>query len=175
MTELPLVILNVQRAGPSTGMPTKSEQADLLMAMYGRHGESPAVVLAAATAGDCFYMAMEAVRLATKYMTPVLLLSDSFLANTAEPFRIPDPSSFPDMSLPPLPAQKILLPIDAIRKRWLVPGSRPVLPGWSTGLADWRKRQRQAMSVTTRPIIARWSVNVPARLPVSPMISQKRK
>ncbi len=99
MTELPLVVLNVQRAGPSTGMPTKSEQSDLLMSMYGRHGESPAVVLAAATAGDCFYMALEAVRLATKYMTPVLLLSDSFLANTAEPFRIPDPASLPDSTL----------------------------------------------------------------------------
>ena len=127
MTELPLVILNVQRAGPSTGMPTKSEQADLLMAMYGRHGESPAVVLAAATAGDCFYMAMEAVRLATKYMTPVLLLSDSFLANTAEPFRIPDPSSFPDMSLPPLPAQEDFAPYrrdpKTLARPWVTPGT----------------------------------------------------
>ena len=101
MTELPLVIFNVQRAGPSTGMPTKTEQADLLMSMYGRHGESPAVVLAAATAGDCFHMAYEAVRLATKYMTPVLLLSDSFLANSAEPFRIPDLETLPDLPAPP--------------------------------------------------------------------------
>ncbi len=99
MTELPLVVINVQRAGPSTGMPTKTEQADLLMALYGRHGESPAVVLAAATPGDCFQMAFESVRLATKYMTPVILLSDSFLANSAEPFAIPDPDTLPDLRI----------------------------------------------------------------------------
>ena len=91
MTELPLVVVNVQRAGPSTGMPTKTEQTDLLMAMYGRHGECPLAVLAAATPADCFRMAFEAVRLATKYMTPVLLLSDSFLANGAEPWRVVEP------------------------------------------------------------------------------------
>lgn len=84
MTELPLVVINVQRAGPSTGMPTKTEQADLLMALHGRPGESPMVVLAAMSPADCFDVAFEAVRLATKYMTPVLVLSDSFLANSAE-------------------------------------------------------------------------------------------
>ncbi len=127
MTELPLVVLNVQRAGPSTGMPTKSEQADLLMSMYGRHGESPAVVLAAATAGDCFYMALEAVRLATKYMTPVLLLSDSFLANRAEPFRIPDPASLPDMGLPSAPTIQEFAPYrrdpETLARPWVVPGT----------------------------------------------------
>lgn len=89
-TELPLVIVNVQRGGPSTGLPTKTEQSDLLMAIYGRNGDSPMPVLAAATSGDCFHMAIEAVRLATKYMTPVMLLSDGFLANGAEPWTIPD-------------------------------------------------------------------------------------
>ena len=97
MTELPLVCIDVQRAGPSTGMPTKTEQADLLMAMYGRHGEAPVVVLAAATPADCFSMAFEAVRLAITYMTPVLLLSDSFLATSAEPWRIATPEELPDL------------------------------------------------------------------------------
>ena len=97
MTELPLVAINVQRAGPSTGMPTKTEQADLNMALYGRHGEAPLVVLAAATPADCFPMAFEAVRLATRYMTPVILLSDSFLANSAEALAIPDPDRLPDL------------------------------------------------------------------------------
>src|SRR5882724_6514748 len=91
--ELPLVITDIQRAGPSTGMPTKTEQADLLMAMYGRHGEAPVPVLAAATPADCFTMAYEAVRIAVKYMTPVILLTDGYLANGAEPWLIPDPDA----------------------------------------------------------------------------------
>ncbi|SEU37511.1 2-oxoacid:acceptor oxidoreductase family protein, partial [Nonomuraea wenchangensis] len=89
-TELPLIIVDVQRAGPSTGMPTKTEQTDLLMAMYGRNGESPVPVLAAATPSDCFTMAIEAARIALKYRTPVMLLSDGYLANGSEPWRIPD-------------------------------------------------------------------------------------
>lgn len=97
MAELPLVVINVQRAGPSTGMPTKTEQSDLLMAMHGRHGEAPLVVLAAGTPADCFRMAYEAVRLATKYMTPVVLLTDSFLANSAEPMRIPSVGSLAEV------------------------------------------------------------------------------
>jgi 2-oxoglutarate ferredoxin oxidoreductase subunit alpha len=101
MTELPLVVINVQRGGPSTGMPTKTEQADLLMAMYGRHGECPAVVLAAATSSDCFWMAFEAIRLATKYMTPVLLLTDGFLANNSEPMLLPTAASLPELRIDP--------------------------------------------------------------------------
>jgi 2-oxoglutarate/2-oxoacid ferredoxin oxidoreductase subunit alpha len=89
-TELPMVITDVQRAGPSTGMPTKPEQADLLMAMYGRHGESPIPIIAAATPADCFECAYEAVRIAVKYMTPVILLTDALLANGAEPWLLPD-------------------------------------------------------------------------------------
>jgi 2-oxoglutarate ferredoxin oxidoreductase subunit alpha len=84
----PLVVVNIQRGGPSTGLPTKTEQADLLQAVYGRNGESPLCVLAASTPGNCFYMAIEAVRLAVKYMTPVMLLTDGYLANGAEPWRI---------------------------------------------------------------------------------------
>lgn len=90
MTELPVVILDVQRGGPSTGLPTKTEQGDLLQALFGRNGESPVPVIAPATPGDCFNMAYEAFRLAVKYMTPVILLSDGYLANGAEPWLIPD-------------------------------------------------------------------------------------
>jgi 2-oxoglutarate/2-oxoacid ferredoxin oxidoreductase subunit alpha len=90
MMELPLVVIDVQRAGPSTGMPTKTEQADLLMAVHGRNGESPLPVLAPSTPADCFDIAIEAVRIATKYRTPVVVLSDGYLANGSEPWRIPD-------------------------------------------------------------------------------------
>ncbi|MBX6382565.1 MAG: 2-oxoacid:acceptor oxidoreductase subunit alpha [Microbispora sp.] len=99
-TELPLIIVDVQRAGPSTGMPTKTEQTDLLIAMFGRNGESPVPVLAAATPSDCFTMAIEAARIALKYRTPVMLLSDGYLANGSEPWRIPEISELPDISVP---------------------------------------------------------------------------
>jgi len=97
--ELPLVILDIQRAGPSTGMPTKPEQADLLLALYGRNAESPVPVVAASTPGNCFDAALEAVRIATKYRTPVFLLSDAYLANGSEPWLIPDVGSLPDLSV----------------------------------------------------------------------------
>jgi 2-oxoglutarate/2-oxoacid ferredoxin oxidoreductase subunit alpha len=96
--ELPLVIVDVQRAGPSTGMPTKTEQADLLMALYGRNGESPVPVLAAQSPSDCFYAAIEAARIAIVYRTPVILLSDAYLGNGSEPWRIPAISDLPDLS-----------------------------------------------------------------------------
>ena len=89
MTELPLVVVDVQRGGPSTGLPTKTEQADLNQALYGRHGESPLVVLCAQSPADCFFMAIEAARIAVKYMTPVILLSDGYLAFGSEPLKIP--------------------------------------------------------------------------------------
>ena len=100
MVELPLVICNVQRGGPSTGLPTKTEQADLFQAIFGRNSDSPLPVIAAATPGDCFAMAYEAVRIAIKYMTPVILLTDGYLANGAEPWSIP---RFED--LPPIPVR----------------------------------------------------------------------
>jgi 2-oxoglutarate/2-oxoacid ferredoxin oxidoreductase subunit alpha len=96
--ELPLLVVDVQRAGPSTGMPTKTEQADLLMALYGRNGESPVPVVAAASPSDCFFAAIEAARIAITYRTPVVLLSDGYLANGSEPWRIPDVESLPDLS-----------------------------------------------------------------------------
>ena len=97
--ELPLLILDIQRAGPSTGMPTKPEQADLLMVLFGRNSESPVPVLAPSTPGNCFQMAVEAARIALKYRTPVYLLSDAYLANGAEPWLIPDVDSLPDLSV----------------------------------------------------------------------------
>jgi 2-oxoglutarate/2-oxoacid ferredoxin oxidoreductase subunit alpha len=95
MLELPMVIVDVQRAGPSTGMPTKTEQSDLLLALYGRHGESPLPVVAASTPGQCFQAAYEAVRIAVRYRTPVILLEDLFLANSTEPWMIPTAGDLP--------------------------------------------------------------------------------
>jgi 2-oxoglutarate ferredoxin oxidoreductase subunit alpha len=95
MTELPLIVIDVQRAGPSTGMPTRIEQSDLLFAMYGRHGEAPLPVIAALTPSDAFATAMEAVRIATKFMTPVILLSDGYVANSSEPWLLPDVDALP--------------------------------------------------------------------------------
>ena len=98
MTELPMVIIDIQRGGPSTGLPTKTEQADLLQAIFGRNSEAPVPVLASSTPGDCFWVALEASRLAIKYMVPVIILSDGYLANGTEPWQVPDPKD-----LPPIP------------------------------------------------------------------------
>jgi 2-oxoglutarate/2-oxoacid ferredoxin oxidoreductase subunit alpha len=98
--ELPLIVIDVQRGGPSTGLPTKTEQSDLLMAMHGRHGEAPIPIVAARTPGHCFHAAIEAARIALKYRTPVILLSDGYLANSAEPWRLPEVDAVPDISVP---------------------------------------------------------------------------
>ena len=103
IAELPLVIVDVQRGGPSTGLPTKTEQSDLLQAVYGRHGESPLVVIAAASPADCFTTTLEAARIAVKYMTPVIVLSNAYLSNGSEPFRIPKLRELPRLEVPPLP------------------------------------------------------------------------
>jgi 2-oxoglutarate ferredoxin oxidoreductase subunit alpha len=97
--ELPLLVIDIQRAGPSTGMPTKTEQADLNMALFGRHGEAPVVVLAACSPADCFYSALDAARIALTYRTPVLLLSDGYIANGSEPWLLPDVAELPDLSV----------------------------------------------------------------------------
>jgi 2-oxoglutarate ferredoxin oxidoreductase subunit alpha len=97
MVELPLVICNIQRGGPSTGLPTKTEQSDLLQCMFGRNGDSPVPVLAASSPADCFETAIEACRIAVKYMVPVILLSDGYIANGSEPWRLPDIESLPDL------------------------------------------------------------------------------
>ncbi|HEY4222394.1 MAG TPA: 2-oxoacid:acceptor oxidoreductase subunit alpha [Myxococcota bacterium] len=99
MMELPVVVIDVQRGGPSTGLPTKTEQSDLLQAMYGRNGESPVAIIAAKSPVDCFDTALEAVRFAIKYMTPVVLLSDGYIANGAEPWKLPDPEQIPKIEV----------------------------------------------------------------------------
>ncbi len=97
--ELPMVIIDVQRGGPSTGLPTKTEASDLMMAMYGRHGEAPLPVIAAYSPSNCFDMAIEASRIALKYRTPVMLLTDGYLANGSEPWALPDVDTLPDISV----------------------------------------------------------------------------
>ena len=127
MLELPLVIIDVQRGGPSTGLPTKTEQADLLQAMYGRNSESPLVVIAASTPTDCFWGAFEAVRLATKFMTPVILLTDGYLANGSEPWLIPSMDSIPDISVPfrtnPEGFQPYIRDEQTLSRPWAIPGT----------------------------------------------------
>jgi 2-oxoglutarate/2-oxoacid ferredoxin oxidoreductase subunit alpha len=128
--ELPLLILDIQRAGPSTGMPTKPEQGDLLMVMYGRNSESPVPVVAAATPGDCFSAAIEAVRIAVKYRTPVFLLSDAYLANGSEPWRLPDLDALPDISSPFATETNVngdfmpyLRDPETLARPWAIPGT----------------------------------------------------
>jgi 2-oxoglutarate ferredoxin oxidoreductase subunit alpha len=127
MTELPVVIINVQRGGPSTGLPTKTEQADLLQAMYGRNGESPVAIVAPATPADCFNMAIEAFRIATKYMLPVIYLSDGYLANGSEPWRIPTAEELPEIHVEFHTDTKSPLPYArdpvTMGRPWIIPGS----------------------------------------------------
>ena len=126
--ELPLVILDIQRAGPSTGMPTKPEQADLLMVLFGRNGESPVPVIAASTPSQCFDAAIEAARIALKYRTPVYLLSDAYLANGSEPWLIPDVSELPDISTTFAeangePFEPYRRDPDTLARPWAIPGT----------------------------------------------------
>ena len=126
MTELPVVIVNVQRGGPSTGLPTKTEQADLFQALYGRNGEAPVPVLAASTPADCFDVAFEAVRIATRYMTPVFVLSDGYIATGAEPWRVPDPESLPHIEVKFRKDPEGFLPYrrdERLARPWALPGT----------------------------------------------------
>ena len=131
MAELPLIVLNVQRAGPSTGMPTKTQQADLLQVMYGRNGESPVCVIAASTPADAFEVGYEAVRIATKYMVPVVVLSDGFIANGSEPWRLPDPDKLPAIAVTFAPEGKPgekFMPYarnpETLARPWAKPGTK---------------------------------------------------
>lgn len=127
MTELPVVILDIQRAGPSTGMPTKTEQGDLLQALFGRNSDSPLVVLAPATPSDCFYVAIEAFRLATKYMTPVIVLSDGYLANGAEPWKLPSRDELPKIEIKFRTDPQGFYPYqrdpESLARPWAIPGT----------------------------------------------------
>ena len=132
--ELPLVVVDIQRGGPSTGLPTKTEASDLMMAMYGRHGESPLPVVAAYSPSHCFWAAIEAVRIAVTYRTPVMLLSDGYLANSSEPWRLPDVDAIPDIDVEFASAPNqvnedgdaVFWPFmrdDRLRRPWAIPGT----------------------------------------------------
>jgi 2-oxoglutarate ferredoxin oxidoreductase subunit alpha len=140
MTELPLVIVDIQRAGPSTGMPTKTEQADLLQALYGRHGESPVAVLAAASPADCFWAAFEAARIAVHHMVPVIVLSDGYLANGSEPWLLPKASELPTIEVKFRTEvegfQPYLRDPQTLARPWAKPGT-PGLQHRVGGLEKW--------------------------------------
>ncbi len=127
MTELPLVVVDVQRGGPSTGLPTKTEQGDLLQAMYGRNGEAPVPVIAATSPADCFYAAFESARIALKYMTPVICLTDGYLGNGSEPWRIPEPESLPDLRVKFCTDKDTFQPYirdeKTLARPWAIPGT----------------------------------------------------
>lgn len=160
MTELPLVIVNAQRGGPSTGLPTKTEQSDLYQAVYGRNGDSPVPVIATRSAADCFDCAIEAVRIATQYMTPVMLLTDGYLQNAAEPWKVPDMADykpFPVEFHTELPAEgEKFLPYardDKLKRPWVKPGTPGLLhriggieKALGTGNIDYAPDTHQAMT-----------------------------
>jgi 2-oxoglutarate/2-oxoacid ferredoxin oxidoreductase subunit alpha len=127
MVELPLVVVDVMRAGPSTGMPTKNEQSDLLQVMFGRNGDAPLPVVAPATPAECFDYAIEAWRIALRHMTPVVFLSDAFLASGSEPWRVPEPADLPDISVPAWTERETFHPYDrdpvTLARPWAVPGT----------------------------------------------------
>jgi 2-oxoglutarate ferredoxin oxidoreductase subunit alpha len=159
MTELPLVIVNSQRGGPSTGLPTKTEQSDLYQAVYGRNGDAPMPVIAARSPADAFDVAIEACRIAVEYMTPVILLTDGYIANAAEPWLVPDPASFtpfPVTFLAEKNAGDTLLPYkrDAKGARpWIKPGTPGLMhriggieKQVDTGHLDYSPANHQAMT-----------------------------
>src|SRR5499427_5995755 len=168
MAELPLVIFDIQRGGPSTGLPTKTEQADLMQAMYGRNSESPIVVIAPSTPGDCFYIAYEAVRIAVKYMVPVMVLSDGYLANGSEPWLIPDAKTLPDIPVAFRTERQGFAPY--LRD----PGSVRARRGSSTGSAASRSKTSPATSRTIRRTTTTWCVRARKRFAASPRRSRPR-
>ena len=160
MTELPLIIINSQRGGPSTGLPTKTEQSDLYQAVYGRNGDAPMPVLSARSASDCFDVAIEAVRIATQYMTPVMVLTDGYIANAAEPWKVPDMSTyapFPVTFLDHVP-EGGFLPYardEKLARPWVKPGTPRLLhriggieKAQGTGNIDYSAANHQAMTDT---------------------------
>ena len=147
MAELPLVIVNVQRGGPSTGLPTKTEQADLMQALFGRNGECPVVVIAASTPSDCFHFGYEAARIALEHMTPVLMLTDSYLANSSEPWRIPAMKDLPEIKPPFADAnEKPFLPYkrncETLARSWAIPGT----PGLEHRIGGLEKTMKGTVS-----------------------------
>lgn len=129
MAELPLVVVDVQRGGPSTGLPTKTEQTDLMQALYGRNGESPLAVVAPVSPTDCFKMAFEASRIAIEHMTPVILLTDAFIGNGASAWRVPEAGDYPDIKVPYVPEDKkeawkpYMRDAESLSRYWAIPGT----------------------------------------------------
>jgi 2-oxoglutarate ferredoxin oxidoreductase subunit alpha len=139
ITELPLVIVDVQRGGPSTGLPTKTEQADLFQALFGRNGESPMPVIAAFGPSDAFYTAIEASRIALEHMTPIIMLTDSYTANGSQPFRIPDLNEIPEIK-PPIVTEPPYQPYERIDKEKMIRGWAKVgVPGLQHRLGSLEK------------------------------------
>ncbi len=171
-TELPLVVVNVQRGGPSTGLPTKTEQADLFQAMYGRNGEAPLCVLAAASPGDCFHIALEAVRIAVKYMTPVMILTDGYLANGAEPWLIPDVATLPKIPVhfrtDPEGFHPFLRDEETLSRPWAIPGTPELMhriggieKNYHTGHISYDPANHELMSKTRAGKIAKIADDAP--------------
>jgi 2-oxoglutarate ferredoxin oxidoreductase subunit alpha len=171
-TELPLVIIDIQRGGPSTGLPTKTEQADLLQAVYGRNSEAPLCVIAAATPGDCFFMAIEAVRLAVKYMTPVILLTDGYLANGAEPWKIPKVADLPKIEVKfrtdPVGFHPFLRDEKTLARNWAIPGTPGLLhriggleKDYNSGHISYSPDNHERMSLVRAQKIAGIAQDVP--------------
>ncbi|NML05178.1 2-oxoacid:acceptor oxidoreductase subunit alpha [Sphingomonas sp. G-3-2-10] len=173
MTELPLIIVNSQRGGPSTGLPTKTEQSDLYQAVYGRNGDAPMPVIASRSAADCFDVAIEAVRIATQYMTPVMILTDGYIANAAEPWKVPDMSTykpFPVKHHTELPAEgEKFLPYardEKLKRPWVKPGTPGLLhriggieKAVDTGNLDYSPANHQAMTDIRRDKVA--NIDIP--------------
>jgi 2-oxoglutarate ferredoxin oxidoreductase subunit alpha len=174
MTELPMVIIDVQRGGPSTGLPTKTEQADLLISMFGRHGESPIPVVAASSPGDCFTMIQEAFRIATEFMCPVMFLSDGYIANGAEPWRIPKVEELVRLKinhLTTINSEKGLMPYkrdEKLARPWIVPGTKGLehrVGGLEkadvTGNIDYSPKNHQHMVKTRAQKVANVADTIP--------------
>jgi 2-oxoacid:acceptor oxidoreductase, alpha subunit len=172
MTELPVVIVDVQRGGPSTGLPTKTEQADLLQAMFGRNGECPVAIVAAATPGDCFHMAVEAFRIATRHMLPVIYLTDGYLGNGAEPWLLPKMDELPkfevDFAKEPDGFQPYQRDSETLSRPWAIPGT----PGLEhrigglekadiTGNVSYEPENHQHMVLTRAEKVARIADDIP--------------
>ena len=172
--ELPMLIINIQRGGPSTGLPTKTEQSDLLQAMFGRNGESPLPVIAARSPGDCFEVAQEAWRIATRFMTPVVLLSDGYIANGSEPWLIPEVQDLPEIDVehpgpstdgePYLPYQRN----ERLARPWALPGTEGLMHRVGglekediTGNVSYDPQNHQHMTNVRAERVARIADDVP--------------
>jgi 2-oxoglutarate/2-oxoacid ferredoxin oxidoreductase subunit alpha len=172
MTELPIVVIDVQRAGPSTGMPTKTEQSDLLQAMFGRNGDSPVVILAPCTPSDCFTMAIEAFRIALKYMVPVIYMSDGYLGNGSEPWRIPAMSEIPKVEYhyadPSVEYSPYKRNPETLARAWAVPGQKGlehriggIEKSAQTGDISYDPRNHHEMTLARAARVARVAQDIP--------------